>query len=253
MIGSLSTIALLTGTTAVVVALVTIGLARAARGAGLPKVLAPSVAAGFCLWLGAAAALAQSGVLAEWTALPPRWPLLPLTALGTSILFGLTPMYRRLLAGLPPWQPVALQAFRLAVEIAFWRLRLEGFAPLQVTFEGRNFDAIVGFTAPVVATGIAFGWLGTRITIAWNLFGLAMLVNAIGTVASSTPGPLHLNWPGEPFTAIAAWPVIWIPALLAPIGISLHVVSIRQALARSASCRAFSNVTEQQLPNTTLS
>jgi hypothetical protein len=42
MIGSLSTVAVLTGTTAVVVALVTLGLARAARAAGLPKSLAPS-------------------------------------------------------------------------------------------------------------------------------------------------------------------------------------------------------------------
>jgi hypothetical protein len=94
---------------------------------------------------------------------------------------------------------------------------------------------LVGLTAPVVAAGIAFGWFGPRITIAWNLFGLAMLVNAIGTVATSTPGKLHLNWPGEPFTAIATWPVIWIPALLAPIGIFLHTVSIRQSIARFAS------------------
>jgi hypothetical protein len=133
---------------------------------------------------------------------------------------------------------VALQTFRIAVELAFWRLHTEGLAPVQVTFEGRNFDALVGLTAPIVAAGIAFGWLGPRFTIVWNLFGLAMLFNAIGTVATSTPGPLHLNWPGQPFTAIAAWPVIWIPALLAPIGILLHVVSIRQALARSAASRA---------------
>ena len=131
----------------------------------------------------------------------------------------------------PPWRPVALQTFRVGVELAFWRLHTEGLAPVQITFEGRNFDGFVGLTAPVVAAGIAIGWLGPRITIAWNLFGLAMLANAIGTVATSAPGPLHLNWPGEPFTAIAAWPVIWCSALLAPIGIFLHVVSIRQSFA----------------------
>jgi hypothetical protein len=232
MTGSTSTL-LLTGTTAGVVALVTIGLARAARGAGLPRSLAPSVAAGMIVWLGAAAALALSGALAVWTAFPPRWPLLPTTALGTLVLLGLTPTFRRLLAEIPPWQPVALQAFRAGVELAFWRLHAEGFAPVQVTFEGRNFDALVGFTAPGVAAGIAFGWVGPRMTIAWNLFGLAMLINAIGTVATSTPGPLHLNWAGEPFAAIATWPAIWIPALLAPIGIFLHLLSIRQVLGHS--------------------
>jgi hypothetical protein len=237
MTGSLSTL-LLTGTTAGVVALITLGLAQAARRAGLPRSLATAV-------------LAERGVLAEWTALPPRWPLLPLTALVTSVLLGLTRTFRRLLAQLPPWQPVALQTFRVGVELAFWRLHAEGVAPVQVTFEGRNFDALVGLTAPAVAAGIAFGWAGSRSTIAWNLFGLAMLINAIGTVATSTPGPLHLGWTGEPFTAIASWPVVWIPALLAPIGITLHVISIRQALARSAARRAVPDVTDAQLADTT--
>jgi hypothetical protein len=237
MTGSLSTDVLLTGTTAGVVTILALGLAAAARRAGLahPKIFAASVAAGLIAWLGGTAALAQSGVLSKWTSLPPRWPLLPLIALGTFVLLGQTLTFRRLLAEIPSWQPVAFQTFRMGVELAFWRLSLDGGAPVQVTFEGRNFDGLIGLTAPVVAAGIAFGWFGPRLTIAWNLFGLAMLFNAIGTVATSTPGPLHLNWPSEPFTAIATWPVIWIPALLAPIGIFVHVVSIRQSISRFVS------------------
>ena len=80
--------------------------------------------------------------------------------------------------------------------------------------------------------GLATGWLGRRAAIAWNLLGLALLFNAIGTVATSAPGPLHLDWPGEPFAAIALWPIVWIPALFAPAGIFLHVLTIRQAFAR---------------------
>ncbi len=236
MTGSLSTTALLTGTAAGVVALVALELAGAARRAGLahPRTLAACVAAGLCVWLCATAALAQSGVLGDWTARPPRWQFLPLTALGTFVLLSRTRTFRRLLAEVPPWRPVALQTFRVGVELAFWRLHMEGLAPVQITFEGRNLDGLVGLTAPVVAAGIAAGWVGPRGAIAWNLFGLAMLVNAIGTAATSAPGPLHLDWPGEPFTAIATWPVIWIPALLAPAGIFLHVVSIRQSIARLA-------------------
>src|SRR5262249_58571242 len=106
---------------------------------------------GHIVWLGATAALAGSGALADWSALPPRWPLLPLTALVTVALLTRTRTFRRLLAEVPPWQPVALQMFRVGVELAFWRLHLEGVAPVQVTFEGRNFDVLVGLTAPVVA------------------------------------------------------------------------------------------------------
>ncbi len=154
------------------------------------------------------------------------------------------------MAEVPPWQPVALQSFRVAVELVFWRLHAEGAAPLQITFEGRNLDALVGLTAPMVAAGIASGWIGPRMTVAWNVFGLAMLVNAIGTVATSVPGPLLQNWPGEPFTAIATWPVVWVPAFLAPLGISLHILSIRQGLARLATPGAVPNVIEHQAVNT---
>ena len=84
---------------------------------------------------------------------------------------------------------MALQTFRVAVELAFWRLHADGLAPAQVTFEGRNFDALVGLTAPVVAAGIAAGRVGRGGTIVWNLLGLTLLVNAIGTVATSAPGP----------------------------------------------------------------
>jgi hypothetical protein len=139
------------------------------EGRGWHGPLPPTGAAGLCLWLGATAALAQSGVLANWTVLPPRWPLLPLTALVTLLLLSLTHTFRRLLAVVPSWQPVALQTFRVGVDLAFWRLHAEGVAPIQVTFEGRKFDALVGLTAPVVAAGIAAGWVGPRMAIAWNL------------------------------------------------------------------------------------
>jgi hypothetical protein len=232
MSGSLSTAALLTGTTAGVVSLITLGIALASRRAGLPRKPATSSLFGLMVWLGMTAALARGGLLSGSTALPPRWPLLPLTAITSFFILSRTSTFRRILDNVPPWQPVALQTFRVGVELAFWRLHAEGVAPVQVTFEGRNFDAIVGLTAPVVAAGIAFGWFGPRLTIVWNLFGLAMLFNTIGTVATSAPGPIHLNWPGEPFRAIATWPVIWIPTFLAPVAIFLHVVSIRQSFSR---------------------
>ncbi|WP_165069624.1 hypothetical protein [Paludisphaera rhizosphaerae] len=235
MTGSIGTAALLTGTTFVVVLLLTLGTARGARKAGLPRWLAPSFAAVMMVWLGATALVGMSGVLSQWEARPPRWPLVPLTGLATFVGLGSTRASRRIIGEVPPWQPVALQSFRVAVELAFWGLYTEGFAPVQITFEGRNFDALVGLTAPLAAAGITSGWIGPRATIAWNVFGLAMLLNAIGTVATSVPGPLHLDWSGAPFTAIAAWPVVWVPAFLAPIGIFLHVVSFRQALAGLAT------------------
>ena len=214
MTGSPSAAALLTGAAAALIVFIPLGLFRAGRRVGQTnsRTLAISVAAGLVVWLAVTAMIAESGLLAVWTAMPPRWPLLPLAALVSFAFLGRTHTFRRMLSAIPLWQPVALQTFRVAVELAIWRLHADGYAPVQVTFEGRNFDALVGLTAPFIAIGIAKGWIGPRMTIAWNLFGLALLFNAIGTVATCAPGPLHLDWSGETFAAIASWPVVWIPA-----------------------------------------
>lgn len=228
---------ILASLTAGLVGLIFVVVAGAARQASLtrPQTIAASVAAGLGLWLAFVTELAEGGMLAVWTALPPRIPLLPTTLVVTFALLSRTETCRLLVAALPMWQPVALQTFRVGVEVALWRLYLEGYAPVQLTFEGRNFDGLAGLTAPLMALGLAIGWAGPRLTVAWNLLGLGLLANAIGTTPTSVPGPLHLVWGGEAFTAIADWPVVWIPALLAPTGVLLHVVSIRQAIARLAA------------------
>lgn len=231
MTGPSSSTLLLTTLTPAAVAALAVGTATAARRAGFarPWRIGAGVAAGLGAWLAVTAALALTGALAVSPGARPREPLLPPIALGTLVLLSLTRSFRRLLDALPAWQPVAFQTFRVGVEAGLWLLHREGLAPVQVTFEGRNIDGLVGLTAPVVASLIALGWIGPRLAIGWNLFGVAMLGNAIWTSATSAPGPQHLNWPGEPFAAIAAWPVVWIPAFLAPTAMFLHYVSIRQA------------------------
>lgn len=217
-----------------VVLALSLGIRMAASRAAFarPWVIAAAVCVGLFLWLGVTALLALSGSLDVSPGRPPREPLLPPIALVTFVLLSLTSAGRRLVSRVPVWTPIAFQSFRIGVETAFWLLHREGLAPVQVTFEGRNFDILVGLSAPLMALAVAKDWIGPRIVIAWNLFGVAMLGNAIWTAATSSPGPQHLDWPGEPFVAIAEWPVVWIPALLAPTAMLLHYVSIRQAIGR---------------------
>jgi len=132
----------------------------------------------------------------------------------------------------PPAWPIAAQTFRVGVELALFALHAAGRAPVQITFEGRNFDVLVGLSAPWIGWLVATGRIGTKGALAWNVIGLAVLANTVGTVATSTPGPLHLDWPGAPLTAITSWPIVWLPAFLMPIAVFLHVVSLRQNLRR---------------------
>jgi len=202
-------------------------LARSSRD-GKRRRTVTVVLIALCVWLLVTGALAHAGLLAVWHARPPRLPAIPLLALIAIILLNRTDGFRKLLDATPRHWPVAMQTFRIGVELAFWGLYASGGAPEQVTFEGRNFDVIVGLTAPFVAFAIARLNLKPGVVIAWNVLGILILSNTIVTTLSSMPGPLHINWPGMPFTAFAAWPFVWVPAFLAPLAIFIHVFSIRQ-------------------------
>ena len=213
--------------TLVVVSVIAFGVARGvAQGGG--RRAAAIVVTLLALWLALAAALALSGLIANWSSPPPRWPLLPLTAFVIIFLVTRSSAAGRVLSNIPPWCLIAAQSFRVLVEGALFALYLEGRAPVQITFEGRNFDILVGLSAPIVAVLLAKRRIGKAAVVIWNVLGLLVLANTVGTVATSTPGPLHLAWPGAPLTAVAEWPIVWLPAFLMPFAVFLHVSSLRQ-------------------------
>lgn len=227
--------------TVVMAGLLALGAELSARRAGIEaraaRRLGAFVSAGLCVWLASSTVLSLLGVLSVWGPLPPRFALLPLTSLVAMIVVSGTPTMKRLLAGAPRHWPIAAQTFRVGVELALLGLYLDHRAPVQVTFEGRNLDILAGLTAPVVAWLVARGRLAPPLVVVWNLLGVALLANIVRTAVTSAPGPLYAGWPGQPFTALASWPVVWIPAFLAPVALFLHVVSLRQTLAalRAAS------------------
>ncbi len=206
---------------------------RALRLAGYPAATAAAykLFGVIAAWLGLTALLAASGFLSQWDAKPPHFPLVPLAALAGVVLLHMSKPVRAALLAAPRHWAVAFQTFRIGVELSFWGLFATGGAPVQVTFEGRNFDVLVGLSAPLIAFAISRFDLRPRFVITWNALSLAVLFNTIVTTISSLPGPFHLHWPGPAFTAFGAWPFVWIPAFLAPLAIFLHIFSIRQNLA----------------------
>lgn len=235
------TYAELTAVTVLCLAMVSFVLGRSLTRLGTApasrRALMLGVPLAIIAWLALSGALAQAGWLAVWDARPPRLPLIPLAGMAAVVAAHRTALLRRLLDATPRHWPVAMQTFRIGVELAFLGLYLAGGAPQQVTFEGRNFDVLVGVTAPFIALAIRQGRLAPGAVVAWNVLGLAILSNTIFTTLSSTPGPVHLDWPGMPFTGFGHWPFVWIPGFLAPLAIFLHIFSIRQnlALRRSAA------------------
>jgi hypothetical protein len=194
-----------------------------------PRRWAVAVVGTLAVWLALAAVLARMGVLSQWTARPPRLPLVAGGGLLLAFLLFRTATFRTLLDSTPAFWPIGLQVFRVGVEVILFDLHASGRAPVQVTFAGRNLDILMGLTAPLVAWWVVRRRASPWLVLGWNVLGLGVLANTVAVVVTSTPGPLHL-WPGPPFTEILRWPLVWLPAFLAPLAVLLHVASLRQTV-----------------------
>lgn len=211
---------------------------RAGFSAAARREACVRVGLGASAWLALTAVVASSGALSDFDARPPR--LLVVVVLATS-LFAVATVNKtasRLLAAAPLHWPIAIQTMRVVIELGLHSLFSLGELPVHLTFEGRNFDIVVGLTAPFVALGVARGLIGRRGAIAWNVASLGLLANIVGTSATTLPGPLHLDWPGVSNAIMTTPPFVWLPAFFVPVALFGHVLSLRQLLAGGDAARA---------------
>ena len=176
-------------------------------------------------WTLLISALGLSGFLADFTAFPPRIMLVLVVPLITMIIVTFSKTATELLAYVPSRNIAAFQIFRVFVEIILWMAFIQNLLPVQMTFEGRNFDIIAGLTAPLAAYFLAKSKKGL---IIWNLVSLGLLFNIITVAVLSLPTPLRffMNEPAN--TIVATFPFVWLPGLLVPLAYGLHFLSLRQ-------------------------
>ena len=122
----------------------------------------------------------------------------------------------------------------MPVEILLWALFATGLAPVQMSFEGWNYDVFSGlFALPVAA--LAFDGMTTRrrgLALGYHIVGLLLLLNILVIAVLSMPTPIR-QFHNEPAnTIVAHFPVIWLPAVLVPFALMGHVLGIRQLLRR---------------------
>lgn len=194
-------------------------------GAGLHRSDAARLAILFLAALGVTAALALAGITQRFDAVPP--PALPVAGgllLGTVAL-GLSRLGHRL-SLLPLGLLVGFQAFRIGVELLIHQAVVEGIAPPQLSWSGRNLDIITGILA------IPVGLLATRLPRAalwlFDLIGLGLLINVLAVAILSMPTPFQQFTPDN--TWVGFFPFIWLPAGLVTFALLGHVVLTRRLL-----------------------
>lgn len=133
-----------------------------------------------------------------------------------------------MIANLWQYDLVALQSFRISVELLLWRLFVLNEMPIQMSFEGRNWDVLTGITAIFVAYFIKRRQMSKTVLIIWNLVGLGLLINivSIAILSMPTPSRIFMNEPSN--TIVTQFPVSFLPAFLVPLAYGLHFLSLRK-------------------------
>lgn len=181
-------------------------------------------------WLAATWLIADAGLLARDGTPPPFVPLV-VTVFTLAVAIAFSPLGRLLATHVPLAALVIFQGYRLPLELLMHRAWTEGVMPIQMSYSGQNWDIVTGVTALAAGAAVARGVAGRKTVWAWNILGTALVANIIFIAIRSTPaiaayGPDHLNtWVMHP-------PFVWLPAVMVLLAIAGHLVVFR-ALART--------------------
>jgi hypothetical protein len=188
------------------------------------------VAIPLLVWLALSAVAAATGALANFDAIPPHVVYVVFPAVITILVIAFRPGTAPVLDRVPGDVLISFQVFRIAMEIVLWRLARAGVIPASMTFEGRNYDIIVGLTAPFIAWLYARRMVSPGPVIFWNVFGIVVLANVVLIGFLSAPTPFRQYFEGPPNEMIAHFPFVWLVSFVVPLAFLGHLLSIRQLL-----------------------
>jgi hypothetical protein len=181
------------------------------------------------LVLALSAGLAESGALAS---LPRGLGVLAyviICNLGAAVL-AFSTLGQRMAMGLPLYALVGFQVFRLPLEFVLHRWYMEGVLPVQMTYEGHNYDVLTGFLALALAPLMFFGKLSRRAAWAFNLIGVGLLINVASIAVRSSPVPLR-TYMNEPPVLLALYaPYTWILPVCVAGALFGHLITFRRLL-----------------------
>lgn len=183
------------------------------------------------LWMLLLTLLSLIGYLSDFSSFPPRMILVIVPPMALIVWYVLSSYSNELVSKVPAVWIVKMQGFRVVVELFLWWAFIDQVIPIQMTFEGRNFDILVGLSAPL----ISIWWLKSgqqkpwRVII-WNVVGLILLFNIviIAVLSMPTPNQYFFNEPAN--TLVATFPWIFLPGILVMLAFALHLLSIKQMI-----------------------
>lgn len=173
--------------------------------------------------------VAQTDMLYDFS-FPPKFALFFIVpSFLFTALFLIISTKKSWIAAIPIHWILLFQSVRIIVETLFLFSVSAGILNEEVTFDGYNFDMIIGLTAPFVALAYYKKWVVERFVIAWNCIGILVLASVIFVFMSSIYNP-QLFGATEVLlpTAAAKYPYVLVAGFLMPVAVFLHFLSIVQ-------------------------
>lgn len=119
-----------------------------------------------------------------------------------------------------------LHMVRLPMEIVLWQLFIYGTIPELMTFEGRNFDIVMGITAPVIGWLYIKGNLSLKVLRIWNIVGLILILFIMTNGILSAELPIQMFAFDQPNKALTYFPFVLLPSIIVPLVIYTHVTDL---------------------------
>ena len=186
------------------------------------------------VWIVILTVLSYKGFFADFSKLPPRPGLVLLIPLPFVLLFAFSKTGTQLLQQVPVYWLVFMQSFRIFVEILIWFAFLANKLPVQMSFEGKNFDVLTGILAlPAGYLLLREKEYSRKLLIAFNAAGMFLLLNILIIAVLSMPGPIRYFTNEPSNTLVARFPLILLPGVMVPIAYSLHIFSLRQLFIKN--------------------
>ncbi len=179
------------------------------------------------IWVTLVGALAIKGFFSDFSKMPPKPVLAIFLPMPVLLIIAFSKAGGQLLRVTPSHWLTGVQAFRILVELLLWRAVIVHIIPVQMSFEGYNFDVFSGVLGLIVAIVIKKNWSPVLVTV-YNIVGLLLLINILVIALLSMPTPFRyfMNEPSN--TLVGTFPFIYLPAVLVVIAYGFHIFSLRQ-------------------------
>ena len=186
----------------------------------------------FVFWSALLYGVSQQGWAHEFDTFPPPGLRVFLVLIVATVVIAFSTIGRTLANGLPMILLVGFQVFRLPTELLIQQAANAGIAPMEMTFQGQNFDIITAVSALALVVALRWGVVSARVLMGWNVLGLLLLLNVVVTAIMAMPHPFQILHTNPPNVWVTYFPFILLPGVMVCSALLGHLLVFRALAAQ---------------------